>query len=113
MSIAKPNRSRRQQTRQRASLFGSALSSPQKTAQRPHYYGSPTDPSVDLLLHSSLTREQDSEIPEILHLRQELPSNLKRTSHPFLVENHGLRLGGADHHPSRFTLGCKPPQCML
>ncbi len=30
----------------------------------------------------------------------------------FLTEHHGLGLGGADSHPSRFTLGCKPPQCM-
>ncbi|MEQ2289993.1 hypothetical protein AMECASPLE_038811, partial [Ameca splendens] len=44
---------------------------------RPHYCGSRTDPSVDLPLHSSLTREQDPEILKLLHLRQELPSNLK------------------------------------
>ncbi|KAI3364832.1 hypothetical protein L3Q82_001018 [Scortum barcoo] len=27
-----------------------------------------------------------------------------------MVENHGLGFGGADSHPSRFTLGCKPLQ---
>ncbi|MEQ2190311.1 hypothetical protein GOODEAATRI_034443 [Goodea atripinnis] len=52
-------------------------------AQYPHYCGSRTDPSVDFPLHSSITREQDPEILELLHLRQELPSNLKRTRHPF------------------------------
>ncbi|MEQ2264404.1 hypothetical protein XENORESO_005047 [Xenotaenia resolanae] len=41
------------------------------------YCGSRTDPSVDLPLHSPLTREQDPKILELLHLRQELPSNLK------------------------------------
>ncbi|MEQ2234978.1 hypothetical protein ILYODFUR_036936 [Ilyodon furcidens] len=82
-------------------------------AQRPHYCGSRTDQSVNLPLHSSLTHEQDPQILKLLHLRQELPSNLKRTSHPFPVENHGLRLGGADPHPSRFTLSCELPQRML
>ncbi|MED6270604.1 hypothetical protein CHARACLAT_012099 [Characodon lateralis] len=43
-------------------------------AQRPHYCGSRTDPSVDLPLHSSLTHEQDPEILKLLHLRRELPS---------------------------------------
>uniref|UniRef100_A0A3Q3IKM2 glutaminase n=1 Tax=Monopterus albus TaxID=43700 RepID=A0A3Q3IKM2_MONAL len=59
----------------------------------------------------TLTREQDPEILKLLHLRQELSTNLKGTSHCFLTEIHGLGLGGADSHPSRFTLGCKPPQC--
>ncbi|KAI3377223.1 hypothetical protein L3Q82_009141, partial [Scortum barcoo] len=36
----------------------------------------------------------------------------ERAHHPFLVENHGLRFGGADSHPSRFTLGCKLLQYM-
>ena len=31
----------------------------------------------------------------------------------FPAENHGHGLGGADSHPDRFTLSCKPPQCML
>ena len=39
--------------------------------------------------------------------------NLEGASHLFPVKNHGLRLGGADFHPSCFTLGCKPPQDML
>lgn len=29
---------------------------------------------------------------------------------PGRSENHGLRFGGAESHPSRYTLGCKPPQ---
>ncbi|MEQ2289434.1 hypothetical protein AMECASPLE_032975 [Ameca splendens] len=45
-------------------------------AQRPNYCDSCTDPSVDLPLHSSLTREQDPKILELLHLSQELHSNL-------------------------------------
>ncbi|KAI2645722.1 Biotin synthase [Labeo rohita] len=84
-----------------------------RPVQRPHYCRSCTDPSVDLPLHPSLTREQDPQILKLLHPGQGLPTNLKRTSHPFLTENHDLRLRGADSHPSRFTLNCKPPQCPL
>ncbi|MEQ2301998.1 hypothetical protein AMECASPLE_001869 [Ameca splendens] len=42
------------------------------------------------------------------YLRQELPSNLKRTSHTFPVENHGLGLGGADLHRSHTCLLTAP-----
>ncbi|KAK3527484.1 hypothetical protein QTP86_023019, partial [Hemibagrus guttatus] len=78
----------------------------------PHYCCCCTDPSVNLTIHPSLTREQDPEILKLLHLRKDLPSNLKGASHLFPVENHGLGFGGADPHPSRFTLSCKTPQCM-
>ncbi|MEQ2250023.1 hypothetical protein ILYODFUR_035627 [Ilyodon furcidens] len=61
-------------------------------AQRPYYCSDCTALSVYLPLHSPLTREQDPEIPELLHLRQELLSSLKRASHPFPFENHGLGL---------------------
>ncbi|KAK3566605.1 hypothetical protein QTP86_001083 [Hemibagrus guttatus] len=40
-----------------------------------------------------------------------LPSLVNKT--PTRLENHGLRFGGADPHPSRFKLSCKTPQCML
>ena len=72
-----------------------------------------TNPPVNLPFHPSLTREQDPEILKLLHLRQGLSPNPEGASHLFLVENHGLGFGGADSHPSRFTLGCKPPQDML
>ncbi|MED6294689.1 hypothetical protein CHARACLAT_023664 [Characodon lateralis] len=75
-------------------------------AQHPYYRSDCTALSVDLRLHSPLTREQDPEIPELLHLRQELLSSLKRASHPFPFENHGLGLGGDDPHISCFTLSC-------
>ncbi|MEQ2195796.1 hypothetical protein XENOCAPTIV_018531 [Xenoophorus captivus] len=78
-----------------------------RLAQRPRYCGSRTNSSVNLPLHFPLTHEHDPEILALLHLIQELPSNLKRASHPFPVENHGLKLGGADLHPSRFTLCCE------
>ncbi|MEQ2235089.1 hypothetical protein ILYODFUR_038064 [Ilyodon furcidens] len=84
-----------------------------RLAERPRYCGSHTDPSVDLPLHSPFTREQDPKILELLQLRQELPSNLKRASHPFPVKNHALGLEGTDLHPSRFSLCCGLPQCML
>ena len=81
--------------------------------QRPHYCGRCTDSPVNLTLHPSLTREQDPKILKLLHLRQELSPNLEGASHLFPVKNHGLGLGGADFHPSHFTLGCKLPQGML
>ncbi|KAI3360880.1 hypothetical protein L3Q82_012887 [Scortum barcoo] len=80
---------------------------------RPHNCGRCTNPPVNLTLDLSLTREQDPEILELLHLRQDLSTHLERACHPFPVENHGLGFGGADSHPSRFTLGCKPLQYML
>ncbi|KAI3361918.1 hypothetical protein L3Q82_012189, partial [Scortum barcoo] len=80
---------------------------------RPHNCGRCTNPPVNLTLHLSLTREQDPEILELLHLRQDLSTHPERARHPFPVENHGLGFGGADSHPSRFTLGCKPLQYML
>ncbi|XP_040908617.1 NACHT, LRR and PYD domains-containing protein 14-like, partial [Toxotes jaculatrix] len=73
-------------------------------------------PHCRLELHPYPTREQDPKILKLLHLRQELLEsleNLERASHPFPVENHGLGLGGADSHPSRFTLSCKLPQYVL
>ncbi len=77
-----------------------------------HYCRSCTNPSVNLPFHPSLTREQDPNILKLHHLRQELSTNLKWTSHLFLTDHHGLGLGGADSHPSRFTLGWKPSQCI-
>lgn len=50
---------------------------------------------------------------KLLLLRQDLSSSLERTSHLFPIENHGIRLGGANAHHSRFTLGCKTPQYSL
>ncbi len=83
-----------------------------RPVHRPHYCRSCTDPSVNLLLHRSFTREQDPNILKLLHLRQELSTNLKWASHLYPTEHHGLGLGGADSNPSRFTLSCKPSQCM-
>ncbi len=83
-----------------------------RLVHRPHYCRSYTNPSVNLPFHPSLTREQDPKILKLVHLQKELSSNLKWASHLIPTEHHGLRLGGADSHPSRFTLGCKPSQCM-
>lgn len=38
------------------------------------------------------------QILEVLDLMQDLPTNLEMANHPFLVENHGLELGGTDFH---------------
>ncbi|MEQ2305694.1 hypothetical protein AMECASPLE_000632 [Ameca splendens] len=40
---------------------------------RSSYCGGRTNQSVDLLLHSPITCEQDTKILELLHLREELP----------------------------------------
>lgn len=74
--------------------------------------------SVNLLLHPTLTLEQD-DIPkphyilQLLQLGQKLRPNLKGAIHTFPAANYGLRVGGHDSHPSRFTLGCKLFQCMM
>ncbi|KAI3364507.1 hypothetical protein L3Q82_011293 [Scortum barcoo] len=51
-----------------------------------------TNLPVNLTLDLSLTREQDPEILELLHLRQDLSTHLERACHPFPVENHGPRI---------------------
>ena len=53
-------------------------------------------PPVDLVLHSSLTREQDPKILELLRLGQDLLPDPEIALHPFPVDNHGLRFSGAD-----------------
>ncbi|KAK0137965.1 hypothetical protein N1851_025840 [Merluccius polli] len=80
------------------------------SVQSPHYCRRSTDPPVDLPLHPPLTREQDPEVLELLHLGQDLIPDPEGALHPFPVEDHGLGLGGADSHPDRFTLGCEPVQ---
>ena len=64
-----------------------------------------TNPPVNLLLHSSITCEHDSEMLKLLHLRQDLTPNPERAFNPFPTYNHSLRFGGACSHPCRFTLG--------
>ena len=63
---------------------------------------------VDLSLHFPLTREQDPKVLELLHLGHVLPPDLKKAVHLLPVQNHGLRFGGVDFHPGRFTLGYEP-----
>ena len=46
-----------------------------------------------------------------INLGQQLTPNSDGSVHCFTVENHCLRLGGAEPYPSRFPLDCKPPQC--
>ncbi|KAK0145384.1 hypothetical protein N1851_015733 [Merluccius polli] len=80
------------------------------SVQSPHYCRCRTDPPVDLPLHPPLTREQDPEVLELLHLGQDLIPDPESALHPFPVEDHGLGFGGADSHPGHFTLGCVPVQ---
>ena len=54
--------------------------------------------SISCSILPSLTLEQDPKILKLLRLRQELSPNPEGASHLFPVENHGLRLGGADSH---------------
>ncbi len=48
-----------------------------------HYWRSCTDPSDNLPFHPSFTREQDPKILKLLHLQQEISTNLKWPSHLF------------------------------
>lgn len=50
--------------------FGWTLFPPQRTGKESHNSRCHTDPSINLLLHSPLTHEQDPEMPNLLHLRQ-------------------------------------------
>lgn len=40
---------------------------------------------------------------QLIYQGQDLSSHLTGTYHPFLGENHAVRLGGAVYHPSQFT----------
>lgn len=53
-------------------------------------------------LHPSLTHGQDPSIFNPHQLRQKLSPLSGRSEPPFPVGNHGLRLRGADSHPSCF-----------
>lgn len=75
-----------------------------------YYYRSEADPSVNIILHFSLTCALDTEIFEVFHLRQDLSINLERTNHLFLIKNHGLGLGGDDSATSDLVANC-PSTC--
>lgn len=49
---------------------------------------------------------------KILHLGQLLVLDPECTHHSFFLgENHGLRFGRANSHPTHFIFSCKRPQC--
>ena len=78
---------------------------------RPHYCRCRTNSSVHLPLHFALTREQDPEILELLHLKPQLTLNPEGALR-FPAENHGLRLGCADSHPTAsHTVANRPSEC--
>ncbi|KAI3356424.1 hypothetical protein L3Q82_017641, partial [Scortum barcoo] len=52
-------------------------------------------------------------LPKVHDHRTSPPTHLERARHPFPVENHGLGFGGADSHPSRFTLAARSRPDML
>ena len=66
-----------------------------RPVQSSHFCKRHTNPTVDLLLHSSLTYEQDPTTLRLLHLREPLIPNPETALDPFLTENRGLRLGGS------------------
>lgn len=70
---------------------------------RPHSGGGCIILPVSLTLHLSLTHEQDPAIPELLHLRQDLCTNLESARHPFPDENHCLGLEGLILIPGLYT----------
>lgn len=52
------------------------------------------------------------DIHKLLHLRQELSSNLKGGGHLFPDENHGFRSEDADPNSNHFALSYELPWCM-
>lgn len=77
--------------------------------QRPGYNTKCTDPFISL--HSPHICETDLKILKLLYLRKDLSFKCKWTSHLFPLENHGLRIAGADCHPS--SSAANYSQCML
>ncbi|KAK3506182.1 hypothetical protein QTP70_003066 [Hemibagrus guttatus] len=67
------------------------------------------NPPKGFMIHPAITHKQDPKILKLLHLRKELTSKLEGASHLFPVENHGLRFGGADPHPSPSHSAAKCP----
>lgn len=65
-----------------------------------------TDLLVNPPLHQSWP-PQDLKMLQPLHLRQDLSTDLQRTSCLFLVEIQSLGFKGADPHSSHFTLSCR------
>ena len=63
------------------------------------YHKHCTNPSVYLPLHFPLTCQKDPEVLELLHLGQDLLSNLEKALHILPAENHDLKFTGADFHP--------------
>ncbi|KAK0146020.1 hypothetical protein N1851_014720 [Merluccius polli] len=61
------------------------------SVQSPHYCRRRTDPPVDLPLHPPLTREQDPEVLELLHLGQDLIPDPESALHP--SPDNGLGFG--------------------
>lgn len=63
-----------------------------------------------VFVSSFVNRTQDIQTspPEVGTLLQ--PESI---SHPFRVQNHGIRLGGVDSQPSCITLKCEQVQCIL
>lgn len=47
----------------------------------------------------------------VFSLGQLLVSDQEWALHPFMLEDHGLRIKGANSHYHRFTLYCEPPKC--
>lgn len=80
----------------------SAFSSPQPTST----------PSTSLqMLHKSTIKSILVDW-QILHLGQLLVLDPECTHHSFFLgENHGLRFGRANSHPTHFIFSCKRPQC--
>ena len=89
----------------RALSFNWALSSPQQTSaestwlQMLHQSACPSP-----FFPHSWTRPQ---VLELLHLEQDLLPDPEKAHHLSPAKNHGLRFGGADSHPGRFTLRYK------
>lgn len=60
--------------------------------------------------HFPITCEQYPCILKLLYLAWQLTPNPEGAIHRFPSQNHSLRLGGADSHPSHFVFCSKRPQ---
>jgi hypothetical protein len=77
------------------------------------YCTSLTDTAVDFFILPTITREQEPEILELLHLTQLDSTNMQSAIGRGSSKNHYFGFGSTDSHAGRSTFGCESIECAL